>query len=75
MTSYFCPAPPGGRKAWRQDRHHQPQRTPIRRTGIRVGDLLDREDFTERLAATLREKNELITAVYGGRWITVLGVL
>ena len=37
----------------------------VRRTGIRVSDLLDREEFAAKLAAILAEKNELLTRVYG----------
>ena len=37
----------------------------IRRTGIRVADLLDREEFAARLADILAEKNEILTRVYG----------
>ncbi|MCG0277134.1 MAG: adenylosuccinate synthase [Thermanaeromonas sp.] len=35
------------------------------RTGIRVVDLLDPEEFRQRLALNLKEKNELFTKVYG----------
>jgi len=36
-----------------------------RRTGIRVADILDREELAGRLADILREKNDLLTRVYG----------
>jgi adenylosuccinate synthase len=35
------------------------------RTGIRAGDLLDAEQFRNKLAGVLQQKNRLITAVYG----------
>ena len=37
-----------------------------RRCGIRIGDLVDPARFSERLAATLPDKNFLITEFYGG---------
>lgn len=37
----------------------------IRRTGIRVVDILDREEFAATLADILAEKNELLAKVYG----------
>lgn len=37
----------------------------IARTGIRVGDLLDREYFKERLTQALEYKNRILTRVYG----------
>ncbi|MFA6807492.1 MAG: adenylosuccinate synthase [Eubacteriales bacterium] len=36
------------------------------RTGIRVSDLMDKELFAEKLKYNLKEKNMLITRVYGG---------
>lgn len=36
----------------------------ISRSGIRMGDLVSPEDFAERLANALEEKNELLTKVY-----------
>lgn len=47
----------------------------VRRTGIRVSDLLDREEFTVRLADILAEKNELLTKVYGVRALDYAAVL
>ena len=35
------------------------------RTGIRMGDLLDRDLFREKLSANLREKNQILAALYG----------
>ncbi|MGI9951508.1 adenylosuccinate synthase [Moorellaceae bacterium AZ2] len=37
----------------------------VARTGIRVCDLLDPEEFREKLAYNLKEKNEILTRVYG----------
>ena len=36
------------------------------RTGIRVGDLLDRAGLRERIAFILEQKNAVITRIYGG---------
>jgi adenylosuccinate synthase len=36
----------------------------VTRTGIRAGDLLDKKEFLEKLAANLEYKNTLITRVY-----------
>jgi len=37
----------------------------VARLGIRVGDLLDRESFFERLSSVLDHKNAILTRVYG----------
>ena len=37
----------------------------VARLGIRVGDLLDKKVFKERLALMLKEKNTLLTKLYG----------
>jgi adenylosuccinate synthase len=37
----------------------------VARTGIRAGDLLDKEVFRERLALVLEQKNRILTRVYG----------
>jgi adenylosuccinate synthase len=37
----------------------------VARTGIRAGDLLDRQYLRERLALTLEYKNKILTKVYG----------
>lgn len=37
----------------------------IARSGIRMGDLISTEDFAEKLASALEEKNELLIKVYG----------
>jgi adenylosuccinate synthase len=37
----------------------------VARTGIRAGDLLDKETFRERLALVLEQKNKILTKVYG----------
>jgi len=37
----------------------------VARTGIRVGDLLDRESFLDRLTMILDQKNTILTRVYG----------
>lgn len=37
----------------------------VNRCGIRVGDLLDKEVFREKLHATLAEKNEIFKKIYG----------
>jgi len=36
-----------------------------RSTGIRVGDLLDAEVLPEKIRANIREKNEILTRIYG----------
>ena len=36
-----------------------------RSTGIRVGDLLDAEVLPEKIRANIREKNEILTKIYG----------
>lgn len=36
------------------------------RVGFRMADLLDKEDFAEKLKRVLAEKNEIITKIYGG---------
>jgi adenylosuccinate synthase len=40
-------------------------RDKVSRQGIRVLDLLDKEEFERKLQDNLREKNELITKIYG----------
>ena len=35
------------------------------RSGIRIGDLLDRDLFREKLSVNLREKNQILAALYG----------
>ncbi|HXX63301.1 MAG TPA: adenylosuccinate synthase [Bacteroidota bacterium] len=35
------------------------------RTGIRIVDLLDRDELARKLAANIREKNEILTKIYG----------
>ena len=35
------------------------------RIGIRIGDLLDREEFAQRLSAALESKNKLLVKLYG----------
>ena len=37
----------------------------VGRSGIRAGDLLDRENFKERLSIVLEEKNRILTKLYG----------
>ncbi|HBT46468.1 MAG TPA: adenylosuccinate synthase [Peptococcaceae bacterium] len=37
----------------------------VARTGIRVCDLMDPEQFCEKLARNLREKNEILAKIYG----------
>jgi adenylosuccinate synthase len=37
----------------------------VARNGIRVGDLLDKAVFRERLATVLEQKNKILTGVYG----------
>ncbi|MFH1245793.1 MAG: adenylosuccinate synthase, partial [Candidatus Omnitrophota bacterium] len=37
----------------------------VNRCGIRVGDLLDKEVFREKLRSTLTEKNEIFKKIYG----------
>ncbi|MBE3582151.1 MAG: adenylosuccinate synthase [Thermoanaerobacteraceae bacterium] len=37
----------------------------VARTGIRVCDLLDPEEFRQKLARNLKEKNEILTRIYG----------
>ncbi len=37
----------------------------VGRSGIRAGDLLDREGFRERLSIILEEKNRILTKLYG----------
>lgn len=39
------------------------------RTGLRVGDLLDRDHLTARLRATITEKNAILEKVYGHRGV------
>lgn len=36
------------------------------RTGLRIGDMLDLDEFRRKLAACVRHKNLVITSVYGG---------
>ncbi|MHB0969836.1 MAG: adenylosuccinate synthase [Thermoanaerobaculia bacterium] len=40
--------------------------TKINRSGIVMGDLLDRKSLTAKVTAALREKNALLTGLYGG---------
>ena len=37
----------------------------VARTGIRAGDLLDKEVLRDRLTTTLESKNKILTAIYG----------
>jgi adenylosuccinate synthase len=37
----------------------------IARSGIRMGDLVSPEDFSEKLGNSLEEKNEILTKIYG----------
>ncbi|HEY3283865.1 MAG TPA: adenylosuccinate synthase [Armatimonadota bacterium] len=45
------------------------------RTGLRVGDLVDPERFTDRFRHFMAEKNELLTKVFGAEPLDVEGLL
>lgn len=47
----------------------------ISRTGFRMCDLLDKEDFAVRLKKCMEDKNELIEKVYGGEPLAYQAVL
>ena len=46
----------------------------VARTGIRAGDLLDKEALKERLAAVLEYKNKILTKIYGADALSFDGI-
>ena len=47
----------------------------VARNGIRIADLMDAEEFELRLRHLVKEKNQVITQVYGGEALDVEEIL